>query len=115
MHKAGELGQSDFTRMGGLGITVGGQPFDHLVFHFVLTYSNWESGTVCYGESYESRCITFARWVRETWRIDAIWGTVRVSRSTHASRAAVCSAKDAASLIRSTPLKRTTLLRRLGI
>jgi hypothetical protein len=54
VHKAGELGQSDFTRMGGLGITVGGQPFDHLVFHFVLTYSNWESGTVCYGESYES-------------------------------------------------------------
>lgn len=54
VHKPGELSQSDFTRMGGLGITVGSQPFDHLVFHFVLTYSNWESATVCYGESYES-------------------------------------------------------------
>jgi hypothetical protein len=54
VHHPGELAQSDFTRMGGLGITIGGQPFDHMIFHFVLTYSNWESGTVCYGESYES-------------------------------------------------------------
>jgi hypothetical protein len=29
-------------------------PFNHLIFHFVLTYSNWETGTVCFSESFES-------------------------------------------------------------
>ena len=53
-HRAGELAQSDFTHMSGLEVTLNGQPFPHLVFHFVLTYSNWESGTVCFGENYES-------------------------------------------------------------
>ena len=31
-----------------------GDPFDHLVYHFVETYSNWETGTVCFSESFES-------------------------------------------------------------
>lgn len=35
-------------------ITICGQHFRHLLYHFVLTYSNWETGTVCYGENYES-------------------------------------------------------------
>ena len=54
IHKPGELCQSDFTHMGKLGITIGGIPFDHLIYHFVLTYSNWEAGTVCFSESFES-------------------------------------------------------------
>ena len=37
-----------------LGVTIAGEPFDHLVYHFVLTYSNWEAGTVCFSESFES-------------------------------------------------------------
>ncbi len=53
-HRPGELCQSDFTHMGSLGVTVGGQPFDHLVYHFVLTYSNWETGSLCFSESFES-------------------------------------------------------------
>jgi hypothetical protein len=40
--------------MNDLGVTLTGQPFDHLVYHFVLTYSNWETGTVCFSESFES-------------------------------------------------------------
>lgn len=54
IHKPGELCQSDFTHMDKLGITIGGVPFDHLIYHFVLTYSNWETGTVCFSESFES-------------------------------------------------------------
>jgi hypothetical protein len=53
-HVPGRLGQSDFTRMNELGITLGGQTFAHMLFHFVLTYSNWEAVTVCYSESFES-------------------------------------------------------------
>jgi hypothetical protein len=54
LHHPGELGQSDFTHMNKLGITIGGRPFDHLIYHFVLTYSNWETGSICYSESFES-------------------------------------------------------------
>ena len=53
-HEPGRLAESDFTHMGTLGVTIAGEPFDHLVYHFVLTYSNWEAGTVCFSESFES-------------------------------------------------------------
>jgi transposase len=53
-HVPGRLCASDFTHMTSLGITIAGAPFDHLLFHFVLTYSNWETATVCFSESYES-------------------------------------------------------------
>src|SRR3954452_23300547 len=54
VHEPGRLAQSDFTCMVELGVTILGEPFDHLVYHFVLTYSNWEAGTVCFSESFES-------------------------------------------------------------
>ena len=54
IHEPGRLAESDFTHMGTLGVTIAGEPFDHLVYHFVLTYSNWEAGTVCFSESFES-------------------------------------------------------------
>ncbi|MCA9438127.1 MAG: IS21 family transposase [Candidatus Omnitrophica bacterium] len=53
-HHPGRLSQSDFTHMSDLEITIDRQPFPHLLFHFVLTYSNWETVTICYGENYES-------------------------------------------------------------
>ena len=40
--------------MKSLDVTISGQPFDHLVYHFVLTYSNWESATICFSESFEA-------------------------------------------------------------
>lgn len=54
VHYPGELCESDFTHMSSLGVTIQGQPFDHLIYHFVLTYSNWETGTICFSESFES-------------------------------------------------------------
>ena len=53
-HRPGELCQSDFTHCRELGITINGQAFPHLIYHFVLSYSNWEAGTVCYSETFES-------------------------------------------------------------
>lgn len=50
----GERCQSDFTSMNKLGVTIEGEPFNHLIFHFVLPYSNWETGTICFSESFES-------------------------------------------------------------
>jgi hypothetical protein len=54
IYKPGEWCESDFTRMKPLGVTINGIPFDHMLYHFVLCYSNWETGTVCFSESYES-------------------------------------------------------------
>lgn len=46
--------QSDFTCMNALGVTIRGRPFEHLVYHFVLPYSNWETVTVVFSESFEA-------------------------------------------------------------
>jgi transposase len=54
VHTPGRLCASDFTHLTDLEITLAGQPFDHMVYHFVLTYSNWEQCTVCFSESFES-------------------------------------------------------------
>ena len=53
-HHPGRLCQSDFSHMSKLGVTIGQQSFDHLVYHFVLSYSNWETFTICHSESFES-------------------------------------------------------------
>ena len=54
VHHPGRLCASDFTHCTSLGITINGQPLPHLFYHFVLTYSNWETGTLCFSESFES-------------------------------------------------------------
>jgi hypothetical protein len=54
VHEPGRLCASDFTHMTSLAVTIMGQMFDHMVFHFVLTYSNWEWANVCFSESFES-------------------------------------------------------------
>lgn len=53
-HRAGELCESDFTHLSDLGVTIAGEPFAHTLYHFVLTYSNWETGTICQSESFAS-------------------------------------------------------------
>jgi hypothetical protein len=53
-HHPGDICESDFTCMNSLGVTIQGARFDHLIYHFVLTYSNWEAGTLCFSESFES-------------------------------------------------------------
>ena len=54
IHQPGVDAQSDFTHMESLGITLGGVPFPHLVFHLVLSYSNIEAIQICFSESFES-------------------------------------------------------------
>lgn len=54
VHHPGDLSASDFSDMSGLDVTIAGQHHAHMVYHFVLTYSNWEAITVCFSESFES-------------------------------------------------------------
>jgi hypothetical protein len=53
-HHPGVLGASDFCHLTELEITIAGQRFAHLFYHFVLPYSNWETGRICFSESFES-------------------------------------------------------------
>ena len=82
VHEPGRLGASDFTHCSDLGITIGGVPFPHLIYHFVLTYSNWETGTICFAESFESLStgLQNALWelggVPQTHRTDSLTAAV---------------------------------------
>jgi hypothetical protein len=54
VHTPGERAQSDFTHMDDLGVTIAGEPFPHLIYHFVLTYSNVEAASICFSETFEA-------------------------------------------------------------
>jgi transposase InsO family protein len=50
---AGRMGLSDFTKLKQVTITIQGQPFPHLLYHFRLAFSGWCSVRVVHGgESY---------------------------------------------------------------
>lgn len=52
-HPPGRLGLSDFTDAGDLGVSIGGAPLAHRLYHFVLAYSRWQHAEVVLGgESY---------------------------------------------------------------
>jgi hypothetical protein len=53
-HQPGERAQSDFTHMEDLGATIAGEPFPHMLYHFVLTYSNVEAVSICFSETFEA-------------------------------------------------------------
>ena len=82
-HRPGEYGQSDFTSMNDLGITIGGERFDHLLYHFVLPYSRWETGMVCFSESFETLIGGFQRAVGELGRVPHKHRTDNLSAATH--------------------------------
>jgi transposase InsO family protein len=48
-HPPGRMGLSDFTDMGGLGITIAGAPFEHRLYHFRLPFSGFEHAHVVLG------------------------------------------------------------------
>jgi hypothetical protein len=53
VHEPGRLGLSDFTDMGDLAISIGGEALEHRLYHFRLAYSGFEHAHVVLGgESY---------------------------------------------------------------
>ena len=82
-YEPGGLCQSDFTYMNGLGVRIQGQPFDHLLYHFVLPYSNWEWGTVCFTESFESLSLGFQNALWKLGGAPKAHRTDRLSAAVH--------------------------------
>src|SRR5581483_8334124 len=70
---------SDFTHMESLGVTIQGQPFPHLLYHFVLTHSNWEDVTLCFSESFASLSEGLQN---AFWQVGGVPGHHRTDRMT---------------------------------
>jgi transposase len=85
-HRPGEAGQSDFTEMNELKVTIGGEPFEHLLYHFVLPYSNWETGRICFTETFESLVSGLQGALWEMGRVPKKHRTDNLSAATHELR-----------------------------
>jgi len=62
----GRQSQSDYTHMDSLEVTLSGQPFPHLLYHFMLPYSRWEAASLCFTESFDSLTVGYEEAV---WRL----------------------------------------------
>ncbi len=82
-HRPGEAGQSDFTTMKELEVVIGGEPFDHLLYHFVLPYSNWETARICFSETFESLVAGLQGALWELGRVPMKHRTDNLSAATH--------------------------------
>ena len=83
VYMPGEQCQSDFTNMNALSITIAGVPLKHLIYHFVLPFSNWEHVTISYSESFESLSQGLQN---ALWRLGAVppvHRTDNLSAATH--------------------------------
>lgn len=82
----GVLCASDFTHMEKLGVTIGGARFDHLIYHLVLPYSNWETGTICFSESFESLSEGLQNALWELGGVVAAHKTDRLTSAVHKTK-----------------------------
>lgn len=81
VHRPGELSESDFTHANELGVTIRGEAFNHLLYHYVLTYSNWETAKICFSESFESLS---AGYQASVWEIGGVAKKHRTDRMSAA-------------------------------
>jgi transposase len=65
VHIAGKQSQSDWTHCNELNVTIDGEPFPHMLFHFMLPYSRWETAHISYSESFDSLTTGYAKAVAE--------------------------------------------------
>jgi hypothetical protein len=71
VHIPGKQSQSDWTHCTELDVTVDGQPFPHMLFHFMLTYSRWEAAFISHSESFENLTTGFMKAVSELGAVAA--------------------------------------------
>lgn len=81
--RPGEQCQSDFTDMNALGVTIGGEVYRHLCYHFVLPYSNWEWATLAPSESFEALIDGLQASLWELGAVPAEHRTDNLSAATH--------------------------------
>lgn len=60
-HIPGKQSQSDWTHCNELGVKIDGQPFPHMLFHFMLQYSRWETAFISHSESFDNLTMGYMR------------------------------------------------------
>jgi hypothetical protein len=82
-YRPGEQSQSDFTEMNSVEVTIAGEPLRHLIYHFVLPYSNWEQVAIAYSENFEalSEGLQGALW--KLGAVPRVHRTDNLSAATH--------------------------------
>ena len=48
-HEPAMMGLSDFTELKGMEVTIAGNPFEHLIYHYRLAYSGWQYAQIIEG------------------------------------------------------------------
>ena len=61
----GRQSQSDYTWCNELRITIRGQLFEHMLFHFMLPYSRWEAVSLAFTESFQTLTDGYRQAVRK--------------------------------------------------
>ena len=72
-----------FTHCGELGVTVGGEPFGHLLFHFVLSHSGWRYVDLAYGETFAALVKGMQGALWELGGVPEVVRTDNLSAATH--------------------------------
>lgn len=92
-HHPGERLAFDFTHMDKLSITIAGEPFSHLLFHAVLTYSNWQWVRICHSESLlavrgglQSTFLQLGHLPREVWSDNSTAATHEIGKDQPGKR-----------------------------
>ncbi len=80
-HPPGREGQLDFTDCRSLAVTIAGEPLDHLLFEFILSFSGWRWACLAFGETFEALVDGLQG------ALFALGGVVEVARSDNLSAA----------------------------
>jgi hypothetical protein len=82
-HVPGREAAFDFTDCAELGVTIGGQPFEHLLFEFVLSYSGWTWVDLAFGETYEAMAAGIQGAIWDLRGVPEVLRSDNLSAATH--------------------------------
>lgn len=82
-HPPGREAQLDFTHADELGVSIGGEPFPHLLFEFVLSHSGWRFVDIVPGETFEALVQGLQGALWELGGVPEVVRTDNLSAATH--------------------------------
>ena len=77
----------DFTHATDLGVTIAGDPFPHLLFEFVLSYSHWTWVAMAFGETFEALAAGVQGALWALGGVPAVLRSDNLSAATHELKA----------------------------
>lgn len=82
-HETGREAALDFTDCSALAITIAGQPFAHLLFQLVLSFSKWRFVALAFSETFEALVSGLQGALWELGGVPAVLRTDNLSAATH--------------------------------